>query len=138
MNAPDRKKVMLKFLRRSALYIFAIPLLVYFFGAALNQIVINANHDTFPVLVNEAKLKTYFTNAEGNVSQPVVLSDGTVMLDEVHCVMTDRTHLNFLADVFDIKTGVYSIGDIFIAVGQSGMDYIPYVWGLVLYTKQRE
>jgi Family of unknown function (DUF5317) len=120
---------MLKFLRKTFLYIFAIPILFIFLGAASNQIVLIANHDKFPVLINEAKVAKY--NAENGV---LTLPDGTIMLDEVHCVMSDKTHLNFLADVIDVGD-IESVGDLSLEFGGFLWPLAPYVWGVAVISK---
>lgn len=125
---------MFKFFRKASLYVFAIPFLFTFLGAASNQLVIKANNDTFPVLVNEAKIKE-FTKGE----DPLVLSDGTIMLDDTHCVMTSKTHLNLLADNIDFASdGIMSIGDLLLNVGTWSRGVVPYVWGLILLAKLKK
>ena len=103
------RRIMFKFLRKTSLYILAIPVLLFGLGAASNQVVLQANNDRFPVLINETKVREF--NSEkvelGPMSITVVKpanvdSDGVVMIDDTHCVMTSKTHLNFLADVFDL------------------------------------
>ncbi len=107
----------------------AVPALFYFLGAASNQAVLYANHDTFPVLVNEYKAKTADT---------IKLPDGTVMLDPTHCVMTKDTRLNYLADIIDLRTeGIYSVGDGAIMLGEWMFTFTPYLWAYALLTKKR-
>lgn len=128
---------MLKFLRKTALYVFLLPIFCGFTGMALNQAVLYANNDKFPVLINPVKLVDRFTDEDGNFTPPVVLRDGTIMIDDVHCVMSKQTHLNFLADNFDFHTRTVSIGDILIFAEEKGIDLAPYIWGLVLYARMR-
>jgi len=40
------------------------------------------------------------------------------MIDDTHCLMTSKTHLNFLADVFDRGNGIYSIGDFLLSLSE--------------------
>lgn len=120
---------MFKFLRKTALYILAIPTLFIVLGAASNQAVIIANHDTFPVLVNEYKVKSLET---------ITLTDGTVLIDSTHCVMTRSTHLNFLADVFDFKDGIYSVGDLSLELGEWLWAFAPFVWAFAAVQKLRK
>ena len=47
----------------------------------------------------------------------IELPDGTLMTDETHCVMTSKTHLNWLADVFDFHQEIESVGDLLLGVG---------------------
>jgi hypothetical protein len=125
---------MFSFLRKTSLYIFAIPVLLFGLGAASNQVVLQANHDRFPVLVNETKVREF--NSEkvelGPMSITVVKpanvdSDGVVMIDDTHCVMTSETHLNFLADVFDLGN-IYSIGDFLLMLGEWLMGFAPFIF----------
>ena len=125
---------MFKFLRKTSLYILAIPVLLVGLGAASNQVVLQANNDRFPVLINETKVREF--NSEkvelGPMSITVVKpanvdSDGVVMIDDIHCVMTSKTHLNFLADVFDLGN-IYSIGDFLLMLGEWLMAFAPFVF----------
>ena len=115
---------MFAFLRKTSLYILAIPVLFTFLGAASNQLVLIKNHDTFPVMVNDKKLqemtspKEKSVEIEFNKPMPAFEADDTVMLDDVHCLMTSHTHLNFLADVFDMHDAIYSIGDFMLMLGE--------------------
>jgi len=129
---------MWKFLRKTALYVFAIPVLVMYLGMASNQLVIRANHGTFPVQMNEERFKEWVSPDPDEVSEPNVLSDGTVMIDEVHCLMTEKTHLNFLADIFDLHDRILSVGDLLIDLGFFGNNVAPYIWGMILYFRKNE
>lgn len=135
--------------KKTYLYVLAFPLLLIFLGAASNQLVLCANHDTFPVNINELKVQklthpkdilfnlelTHTTFQDSAESEgPKVLSDGTVMLDEVHCVMTDRTHLNLLADEFDLGN-IYSIGDFLLMLGNWLWGFAPIVWGTLVVNR---
>lgn len=128
------RRIMFKFLRKTSLYILAIPVLLVWLGAASNQAVLQANNDRFPVLINETKMREF--NSEkvefGPMSITVVKpanvdSDGVVMIDDIHCVMTSKTHLNFLADVFDLGN-IYSIGDFFLILGEWLMGFAAFVF----------
>lgn len=106
------------FLRVTSLWLLLLPGLIYFTGAASNQLVLIANHDTFPVLVNDKRAAS-------------VSPDG--MLDGVHCLMTKRTHLNALADIFDFHVATYSIGDLLLEAGDWLWTFAPFMWlGLVI------
>lgn len=101
--------------RRLKLWIIAIPLLLILLGAASNQLVIIANHDKFPVLLN------------GVVGSG--LEAGQMLPDDpVHCMMGPATHLNFLGDIFDMHDGWYSIGDAALFTGYWLWNYCPAVW----------
>jgi hypothetical protein len=121
----------LSFLRTTSLWILLLPVAFTFTGAASNQAVLIANHDTFPVNVNRVKLDKYLEDEDGNVQPAVVLADGTVMLDATHCVMSSKTHLNFLADEFDLRS-IYSVGDFLIMVGEwlQGFAFFVYVFAV--------
>jgi hypothetical protein len=114
---------MFSFLRRTSLYLLAIPVLFTFLGAASNQIVLIANHDRFPVMVNDKKLAGMTESKEDHSIHfvkpiPAFEADDAVMLDDTHCSMTPHTHLNFLADIFDMKDAIYSIGDFMLMFGE--------------------
>lgn len=105
-------------LRTSGLWILLAPLAIIGLGTASNQAVLIANHDKFPVMVNEYRR----SQAE--------LTGTDLMMDKIHCVMTDKTHLNVLADVFDFQSeGICSVGDIGIYLGYWLWVFAPYVWG---------
>jgi len=124
---------MLKFLRKTYLYLLAVPLLFTFLGAASNQIVLIANHDTFPVLVNDFKLQKMSApevKEFADIFQPAPArkEDNAVMFDDVHCNMTSKTHLNALADIFDLKEAIYSIGDFSLMLGDWLWAFAPMVF----------
>lgn len=109
-----------KLLRVTMLWIVLLPYLVQGIGAASNQLVLIANHDKFPVMLNEAARVKFEPDANG-------------MIDAVHCVMTSNTHLNLLADVFDFHVGWFSIGDGLLSLGQWLSSFSLFVWmGLVI------
>ena len=124
---------MFSFLRRTSLYILAIPLLFTFLGAASNQLVLVANHDSFPVMLNDKKLRDMTEPREQkaiNFNKPIPAFEtgDTVMLDDVHCNMTSETHLNALADIFDMKDAIYSIGDFSLMLGEWFWAFAPFVF----------
>ena len=102
-----------KFFRVTMLWILLLPPVTFFLGAASNQLVLIANHDKFPVMLND---RAY--------SQ----QDGYGMLDGIHCVMTPQTHLNFLADLIDTQDSHESIGDILIGAADWLYTFCFYVW----------
>lgn len=125
---------MIKFLRKTSLYILAIPALCFLLGAASNQLVLIENHDRFPVMVNATKLAEH--NSEDvdlgpfsiKIVKPAVVDDdGVVMIDDTHCVMTKQTHLNALADVFDLGN-IYSIGDFLLMLGEYLFGFAPFIF----------
>jgi len=125
---------MFNFLKKTSLYILAIPVLFTFLGAASNQLVLIENHDTFPVMVNDRKLADMADHDKKSVEikfnqpNPAEKQDGTVYLDDVHVEMTSHTHLNFLADVFDLKDGIYSIGDFLLMLGEWLSAFAPFLF----------
>ena len=92
------------FLRVTLLWIALLPFALGFVGAASNQLVVIANHDRFPVMANAIRLQGWDDKGDG-------------MLDDIHCVMTPETHLNFLADIFDFAGTIESPGDLLIDAG---------------------
>jgi hypothetical protein len=124
---------MFKFLRKTALWIVIAPWALFGLGAASNQVVLQANHDKFPVMVNTLKERVMVAQAQANYKELAADAgiDPTLpagMIDDTHCVMTDKTHLNFLADVFDLKDGIYSIGDFTILLGEWMSGFAPFIW----------
>jgi hypothetical protein len=134
-----------KFLVKTSLWILLIPVALQITGAASNQAVLIANGDRFPVMVNAAKLEEMqeekaAESAEREHSLPFAWQstepDG--MLDDVHCVMTNETHLNALADIIDLHDGMYSIGDLMLILGEWLMTFAPFVWGYAVIGKLRK
>src|ERR1035437_212492 len=126
---------MFKFLRRTALWIVAVPLLCWTLGLASNQAVLVANHDCFPVMWNEAKVNLYRYHAQKTVEtggedaedasiKLALLEHG--YLDDTHILMTKDTKLNYLADWIDLRN-TYSIGDFLLYAGSTGMEYSPII-----------
>lgn len=134
------------------LWILALPLVLTLLGAASNQAVIAANHDRFPVLMNVRKLReereaeekkeAVIANIVGKVLgveiQPPAPDPNDDMLDNVHCVMSKDTHLNFLADWIDLGDATYSPGDLLLMAA----DYIqplafPFWFAIVLCDYRR-
>ena len=118
-----------QFLRKTYLWILALPLALTLMGATSNQVVLYANHDTFPVSINAAK------SAQLTENDSVTLKDGTVMLDDTHCIASDKTHLNLLADVLDFRTEYVSVGDLSLELGDWLWGFAPFVWGLAVVRK---
>lgn len=128
---------MFKWLRKTALWIVAIPTLAFALGLASNQAVLVANRDTFPVRINAAKF-VHRANACVAEAQAEEDNEAALMcvemaqngyLDYTHVVMTDQTHLNALADNFDFgEMGTWSIGDILLELGGTGMGLMWPIW----------
>ena len=113
---------MRRFLSATYLWILLLPLSCTLIGAGSNQAVLIANGDRFPVLINATKLKEHDIDDS---------KDGMVG-DDVHCVMTKATHLNFLADIFDFHDAIYSIGDLLLELGEWLWVFCPFVWGFAI------
>jgi hypothetical protein len=106
-------------------------------GIASNQLVLIANQDTFPVMLNAKKTAEYLKVEEkvatkeknpDNWKMPALVKNDAVMIDDVHCIMTSHTRLNFLADIFDFKTAIYSVGDGLIELGEWLFGFCPFIW----------
>ena len=78
------------------------------------------------------------TKFEQFAKNPVYSPDGAIMLDDIHCLMSDKTHLNFLADVFDFHNSIESIGDLSQELGLWMFTYCPCVWGFAVVRKLNE
>lgn len=120
-------KALVSFLRVTRLWIVTVPILISFLGAASNQAVLIANHDRFPVMVNHRAVAAH-SDSDTDESGP----DADGMLDDVHCLMTAQTRLNWLADIFDFKTAIMSPGDLLLDLGSYLMDYAPFAWVLLM------
>lgn len=121
----------MRFLRSTLLWILLLPYAIGFLGAASNQLVLNANGDTFPVRLNLAKAAKFAGE------DAVTLPDGTIMLDETHCLMTSKTHLNWLADIFDFHEDIESVGDLLLNFGGWLQTFCPFVFVAVVCEKLR-
>jgi hypothetical protein len=136
---------MFKFLRKTSLYLLAIPLLTFMLGVASNQAVLIANHDKFPVLLNDRKLAK-FVEADAKEdsdffarrTMPARVVNGAVMIDDVHCNMTKETHLNTLADIFDMHDAIYSVGDFLIELGSWLLGFAPVLFLFDVSRKLKE
>jgi hypothetical protein len=111
---------------------------------ASNQAVLIANGDKFPVMLNARKLdKILNPTIDADlekilgikiVEKPAPKPDPDGMIDDTHCQMTSKTHLNALADVFDLGS-IYSIGDFTLYLGEWLMTWTPFVWGYAVIRK---
>jgi len=125
-----------KFFYSSFLWLLLAPTAFIGAGAASNQLVLIANHDRFPVMVNSVQLKKMALMDSGTFDESGQPIDG--MLDDVHCVMTDKTHLNFLADIFDLREAVYSVGDFSLMLGEK-LDFFCFpAWVFLMLRKRWE
>lgn len=129
---PCLDTALFRLLRNTALWILLLPYAFTFIGAASNQLVLNANGDTFPVRVNAAKANKFMATDE-----VIILNNGTIMLDETHCLMTSDTHLNWLADIFDFHDSIESVGDMLLDFGSWLHTFTPYVWIAVVCGRLR-
>jgi hypothetical protein len=130
---------MFKFLRKSLLYIVLAPFAIMGLGTVSNQAVLYTNNDTFPVRINP--VKTLDWSNEGKLIKfvpaiPGILPHGAVFInDNMHVVMTPQTHLNWLADIIDFHSHIYSIGDFAIELGDWLNGFAFYVWAGALLRK---
>lgn len=136
---------MIKFLRKTALWIVLAPAAIWGTGLVSNQLVLMANHDTFPVLTNPLKAQEYRIAVEAKVAadneksdeEDIVWPDGYI--DDTHIIMTKQTHLNFLADVFDMKSeGVYSVGDFLLMLGEWLWAFVLPIWMFEVVRRLRQ
>lgn len=124
---------MLKFLRKSKLYILTIPILLAVLGTGLNQVAFNANHDAMPAIHNEVSVKEFY-----QPGFPVVEHDGTILTDARHSLLTSKSHLFLLCDIIDFDSEILSVGDVFLKASDALYPYIGYVWGVTLYASLRK
>ena len=122
----------LAYVRASFLWLLLLPFALQFGGAASNEAVLIANYDTFPVMVNPVKLGDLLpdgVNVQPGQSQ---------MIDDVHCTMTADTHLNALADIFDTRNAIYSIGDFMLIAGEQSETFCVLFWILLMLYKEKQ
>jgi len=126
-----------QFLCTSFVWLILAPWMITFTGEASNQLVLIANQDKFPVMINAVKLDELRNPPPSLLGMlrpaPRVTDDG--MIDEIHCIMTNKTHLNFLADVFDLHESIYSIGDLMLMLGEWLWSFVPLVWVTLVLKK---
>jgi len=133
--------------RNSCLWILLAPYAIFGLGVASNQAVLIANGDKFPVMLNARKLdKILNPTIDADlekilgikiVEKPAPKPDPDGMIDDTHCQMTSNTHLNALADVFDLGS-IYIIGDFTLYLGEWLMTWTPFVWGYAVIKKLYE
>jgi len=114
---------MRNFIKKSMLWLLLLPTAVHFVGVASNQLVLFANDDKFPVMINQHKL--YSWNPKEGMP-----ADG--MMDDTHCVMTSRTHLNLLADILDFHGSIESVGDELIDWSANYAGYVYFLWAILM------
>ena len=135
---------MFSFLRRTSLYLLAIPLLTFGIGAASNQLVLSVNQDRFPVMWNDYKIARHEktlekaaqkTDKKGKPTEEAEQAQLDLMafeaegfIDSVHVVMTHKTRLNYLSDIFDLQESTYSIGDALLSLGEWLTGFMMPVW----------
>jgi hypothetical protein len=119
-------KFLYRFFLNTFLWLLLIPIGMQFCGVLSNQTVRWANHGTFPVYINQALKEEMETSGRLFLS-----NDDHLMIDQLHCVMTDQTHLNFMADVFLEGTDYVSIGDILQSYGKDLSPWILIIWGTI-------
>jgi hypothetical protein len=119
MWGPLIKFILARF-RITALWVLLLPYAFIFAGAASNQLVLIANHDTFPVMMND------YAAAQ-------IMPQG--IDEEGHVLMTSHTHLNALADIFDFHDRWSSIGDLSLDLGGWLAGFCPFVWGTLIILK---
>lgn len=140
---------MFKFLRKTALWILLAPWVITGVGITSNQAVLWANQDKFPVKWNDYKVNAYALSLReaANSQFPVVALKAQFdlealeeegFIDDTHCLMTDQTHLNWLADVWDFHDETDSIGDILLDLGGWLAAFSPFVWGAVVIGKLKK
>ena len=138
------RRPMFNFLRKTALWILLLPIVTFGVGAASNQVVLMANHDKFPVMINQKKIDKRNAAINAAIAAGEVDADDVQligidgMIDDTHCVMTPYTHLNALADVFDFKTAIYSVGDGLLYLGEWLSAFCMFIWGYVVVDKLRK
>jgi hypothetical protein len=147
---------MLKLLKKTPYwYLIAIPLLCTFIGAGSNQAVLIANGGKFPVLVNQeqiaqmctpdtddkddslAKIVQHLKHEDSKISAPDAntCANGGEFLDAVHTIMQPTDHFKFLADVFNLRVAIFSIGDFLLMLGDWIWAWSSIAWVVLVLRK---
>ena len=139
---------MFRFLRKTMLWILLLPAATWMAGFSSNQAVLIANHGKFPVRYNNVQIAKWYAEQESKEAAILAGVDPTDdddvreaqaetyiieagikngMLDPIHCLMTSKTHLNFLADTFNLGP-IYSVGDGLLFAAEWSCDYFIVLW----------
>ena len=134
-----------KFLKKTYLYVLAVPLLFIGLGAGANQAVMIANGGAMPVIANLVNLDRWTSNPEvARLAEVTILAnqiDGghrPIMIDPRHCIESQYTHLNFLADNFDFGDMIASPGDLLLWLGEWLMQFAPIAWFVLAVSRLRK
>lgn len=131
-NGVSPKMVMLRTLTSliftARLYLLAAPFVCAYSGAAMNQAVLIANGGKFPVMLNERVVET---EVFGKV-------DKGGYMDSIHCRMTRKTRLNWLADYINLKAVILSPGDILIYIGEYLSQFSTLVWMTLMISDRKQ
>ena len=133
------KKRLVSLFVTARLYMIALPFAICYTGAAMNQAVLIANGGKFPVMVNDR-----LSGTSREITDRIIMSvDRWGFIDNVHCLMTNSTRLNWLADYLILGGRAYSPGDVLISIGLSLQWPLIFSWGAltisdVIKAKQRE
>src|ERR1700679_1871156 len=126
-----------------------VPLLILGLGIFSNQLVLFANHDRFPVMLNQTKLSRFVEKEdkptlpfgfdsriryEESATTPIDLGPEG-MIDLVHCVMVPDSRLKPLADVWDLGSTIFSVGDFMIMLGSWLLNFTPIMWLALILRK---
>jgi hypothetical protein len=100
----------------------------------LNEAVLLSNEQSFPVRLSEVEK----LQVENTPDATLTLPSGRVLLDPVHCVMTDKTRLNWLADNFRTPEGIESVGDGLLDLSKWTWGFVPFVWAYAVLSKLKK
>lgn len=110
--------------------IFVVPTLIEWFGMALNEAAVWANHLQMPYALNSCKVREAIDFLNSLSKAPKMIPS----VDPVHVCMDHATHLKILSDIIITSGGVYSIGDMILQAGFDFKEIALYVWvALMVY-----
>jgi hypothetical protein len=124
-----------------------LPTLVLYFGFALNEVCIVSNGGFMPVRQDNCETNLIEKKSdEENIWKelmggqvPISATNPNEVIDGAHVCMTKNTRFKFLGDIFTTDSGISSLGDQFIEIGQNSKDGAILVWGLLgLYCWHRK
>jgi len=93
------------------------PQAVYYFGALLNQIAVNANKGLMPVYMASCSI--------GKAGQVI---QGVRVLDEMHSCMTPASHFIILCDWINLHASILSVGDVLLELGAMSVGPLFWIW----------
>lgn len=108
--------------------LLAVPQVLFYLGALLNQIAVAANKGLMPVLMSGCTV--------GPLGK---VMNGVRVLDEMHSCMEPSSKFKILCDWINLHSSVLSIGDVLLYLGDLLIAPAFWMWlAYVLYRASRK